>query len=68
MREVRAPVQSAIRFALATGAWGLTFEQSPPPRSRIVLAHGVLGARLMRVSQGTFDLPAEEYGIQVGEP
>ena len=68
MREVRPPVQSAIHFAFATGAWGLTYEQLAPPGSRIVLARSVLDARLMRSSRGGFDLQGVEYGMQVGEP
>jgi hypothetical protein len=68
VREVRPPVQSAIRFALAIGAWGLNYDRAPLPRSRAVLARSVLGARLMRISQGVVDLPAEVFGIQVGEP
>jgi hypothetical protein len=68
VREVRPPVQSTIHFAFATGAWGLIDEQLPPPRSGIVLARSVLGARLMSVSQGAFDLQGVGYGIQVGGP
>ena len=66
MREVRTPVQSAIHLASAIGAWGLTNDQLPPPRSRTELARGVLGVPLMRIGQGAFGLQRVE-GVQVGE-